>query len=158
MLDIRGLVDERFDFDYGNHLSLRGSTLLHLAAEYNLFWAVDLLLEHGADLNARVDVGVDGVGGQTPIYHTIASNGGACFSMFEYLLSKDPDLNVRAFIQEDSAKGSAVTHTLRSGVVPVYEGIREVTPLGYALWYETEPTYRNAGREAKLLRNIGAPG
>ena len=78
--------------------------------------------------------------------------------MFEYLLSKDPDLNVRAFIQEDSAKGSAVTHTLRSGVVPVYEGIREVTPLGYALWYETEPTYRNAGREAKLLRNIGAPG
>lgn len=151
------LVDVKFDFDYGNHLSLRRSTLLHLAAEYNLFWAVDLLLHYGADLNARVEIGVDGVGGQTPIYHTIASNSGVCFALFEYLLSKQPDLKVKAFIQEDPQRGGAVTHSLRSGVVPVYEGIREVTPLGYALWYEKEPTFRNAPREVELLRDIGAP-
>ncbi len=29
--------------------------------------------------------------------------------------------------------------------------------MGYALWYEKEPTYRNAPREVKLLRDIGAP-
>ena len=152
------LVKEKFDFDYGNHLSLRGSTLLHLAAEYNLFWAVDLLLEHGADLNARVKVGADGVGGQSPIFHIIGTNGGSCFALFEYLLGKGPDLSVRALIQEDEKRSGVITHSLRSGIVPVYDGIREVTPLGYALWYEKEPSFRNSGREVKLLRGMGAPG
>ncbi len=99
---------EKYDFDYGNHLSLRGSTLLHLAAEYNLFWAVDLLLYYGADLDARVDICADGVGGHTPIYHTIASNGEACFALFEYLLSKEPYLNVKAFIQVDTQRGDSL--------------------------------------------------
>lgn len=70
------LADARFQFDFGDHLTLRGATMLHIAVEYNLKWAVDLLFAHGADLNARVEIGKNGVGGQSPIFHVIGSNGG----------------------------------------------------------------------------------
>jgi ankyrin repeat protein len=41
-------------------LTLRGATLLHLAAEYGFFDATRLLLDRGADVNARADIDADG--------------------------------------------------------------------------------------------------
>jgi ankyrin repeat protein len=39
----------------GRLLTLRGATLLHTAAEYGFFDATCLLLDRGADVNARAD-------------------------------------------------------------------------------------------------------
>jgi ankyrin repeat protein len=141
------LLNARFDLDYGSLLTLHGVTLLHIAAEFNERAAVDLLLERGADLNARATIGPDGLGGQTPIFHVIGTNQGSCYPAFEHLLSKRPDLSVRARIQSNPI---------------VYERTKddemlELTPLGYALRYEREPKWREASREVKALRAQNPP-
>jgi ankyrin repeat protein len=68
------LVRRRFEeFDFGStgarKLKLRGATLLHVAAEYGNLDAAMLLLDRGADIDARAVVDEHGVGGQTPIFH-----------------------------------------------------------------------------------------
>ena len=151
------LVNRRFPFDFGDHLTLRGATMLHIAVEYNLQWAVDVLLDCGADLNARVEIGNNGVGGQTPIFHAIGSNSGRCYDLFEYLLTKGPDLSAKAQIQVNHADDGKVMDCVHKGKDHFFEAVREVTPLGYALWYENEPGWRQATREVERLREVGAP-
>ena len=155
--DDAALVHERFQFDYGDHLTLRGATLLHIAAEYNLRWAVDLLLAQGADLNTKAVVGKNGVGGQTPIFHVIGSNQGRCDGLFEYLLKQKPDLSVLAKVQENDADDGKVMDCVHKGQDHFFDRVREVTPLGYALWYEHEPKWRSAKREVEKLKALGAP-
>jgi hypothetical protein len=50
-------------------LTLRGATLLHVAAEYGFLDAALLLLDRGADVNARATIDSNGVGGQSPMFH-----------------------------------------------------------------------------------------
>lgn len=151
------LVHKRFDFDYGDHLTLRGSTLLHIAVEYNVRSCVDVLLEHGADLNAKAAVGKNGVGGQTPLFHAIGSNQGRCYDLFEYLLEKNPDLSVVAKVQKNDADDGKVMDCMHKGQDHFFDGVREVTPLGYALWYEHEPSWRSAACEVEKLKALDAP-
>lgn len=157
IVDDADLVNKRFDFDYGDHLTLRGVTLLHIAVEYNVRNCVDVLLAHGADINAKADVGKNGVGGQTPIFHVIGSNQGRCYEMFEYLLTKHPDLSVVAKIQENDADDGKVMDCMHKGQDHDFDAVREVTPLGYALWYENEPAWRSAKREVAKLKVLNAP-
>ena len=56
-------------------LTLRGATLLHVAAEYGILEAATLLLDRGADVNARATVDEAGVGGQTAIFHAATQFG-----------------------------------------------------------------------------------
>ena len=70
------LVNRRFSeldcgMTGGRRLTLQGGTLLHVAAEYGNLAAVALLLDHGADVNARATVDEAGVGGQTAIFHAV---------------------------------------------------------------------------------------
>ena len=51
----------------GRNLVLQGGTLLHVAAEYGDLEGIALLLDRGADVNARATVDDAGVGGQTAI-------------------------------------------------------------------------------------------
>lgn len=141
------LVEKRFDLDYGSLLTLRGVTLLHVAAEFNDRAAVDALLEKGADLDARATIGPEGSGGQTPIFHVIGSNQGSCFRLFQHLLSNRPDLSVKAKIQS-----SPIVYQHKHD-----DEILDLTPLGYALRYEHEPKWREASREVAALRAIRAP-
>src|SRR5262244_2910442 len=62
----------------GRRLTLQGGTLLHVTAEYGNFEAAALLLDCGADVNARATVDDAGVGGQTAIFHAVTQfdNGG----------------------------------------------------------------------------------
>src|SRR6266436_1383188 len=62
----------------GRNLWLQGATLLHVAAEYGHPAAIALLLDRGADVNARATVDAAGVGGQTAIFHaaTQPNDGG----------------------------------------------------------------------------------
>ena len=81
-----------------------------------------------------------GLGGQTPIYHTIGGNQGALFDLFRYLMDRTPDLNVTARVQ----------------YAPLYEpptGIETLTPLDYALRYAQGPRWRQSEREAAMIRS-----
>jgi ankyrin repeat protein len=150
------LVHERFVLDYGDHLTLRGVTLLHVAAEYCEIECIDLLLRYGADLNAPAAIGANGVGGQTPLFHTIGSNQGSGFETFEHLLAKNPELTMRARIQADAADSGKVMDGVHKGKDHFFEKVVELTPLGYAEFYENEPDWREASREVARLRDLGA--
>ena len=85
------------DLPYGNMI-LRGATLLHCAVDFGELECVAELLKRGADINARAEV-IDGIGGQTPIFHAIATNQGNNSSTLAYLvrnIGKDIDTSVRA--------------------------------------------------------------
>src|SRR5437879_4979645 len=80
-LDADGaLVSQRFpELDCGStgarSLTLQGATLLHVAAEYGNLEAAMLLLDRGADVNARATVDEAGVGRQTAIFHAVTQFG-----------------------------------------------------------------------------------
>ena len=105
----------------------------------------ELLLHHGADVNARAQILQDGSGGQTSLYHAIGTPRGSCSGVFDFLVATTgPDLTVRA----------CLTHNGR---------IREFTPLGYALarldfYSRKQPVSRQTtAREIERLRQLGAP-
>jgi ankyrin repeat protein len=92
------LLSRRFpDMPYGN-IDLRGATLVHLAVEFGEMQCLDVLLDRGADFNLAAQV-IDGIGGQTPIFHAIATNHGAGITVLEHLHHRGDqriDLTVRA--------------------------------------------------------------
>lgn len=151
------LVAARFWLDYGDHLTLRGVTLLHVAVEYRELEAVRLLLGRGADLNARAAIGANGVGGQTPLFHAIGANQGTGWEAFEYLLGRGADLTVRARIQRDPAADDKVMDCVHKGQDHFFSAVEELTPLGYALRYESGPGWRATPREVARLRVLHAP-
>jgi ankyrin repeat protein len=96
----RDLLGRRFaELDFGasgaRRLTLRGATLLHVAAEYGNLHAAMMLLDRGADVNARADVDAHGVGGQTPIFHAATQHFDLGLPMVELLLKRGADLSVR---------------------------------------------------------------
>jgi hypothetical protein len=80
----------------GRLLTLRGATLLHVAAEYGFFHATRLLLDRGADVNARADIDPSGVGGQTPIFHALTHFKGVNPEVAQLLVDRGADLTIRA--------------------------------------------------------------
>ena len=95
------LVHRRFpELDFGStayrRLTLKGATLLHVAAEYGNPDAAGLLLERGADVNAKADVDALGVGGQTPIFHAASQFFDFGLPMLRILLEHGADLSTRA--------------------------------------------------------------
>jgi ankyrin repeat protein len=95
------LVTHRFpELDFGvtgeRLLTLRGATLLHVAAEYVELDAAKELIERGADVNAPATIDEAGVGGQTPIFHAATQPGDAGLAMVRFLLEHGADLSLRA--------------------------------------------------------------
>jgi ankyrin repeat protein len=77
------------------YTSCRGVSALHICAEFNSLRCARVLIDVGADVNARADVDADGIGGQTPIFHTVNSNQNYCRPMMELLAESGADLEVR---------------------------------------------------------------
>ncbi len=112
-------LHRRLDLD-GAYTSLRGVTALHLAAEYNAIRTARVLIAAGAELDARGDIDGDGVGGQTPIFHCVNSNGNYCRPVMEMLADAGADLDARV-------------SALRWGGGRSWETvIFDVTPVSYA--------------------------
>ena len=151
------LVTARFALDYGNHLTLRGSTLLHMAVEFHELDAIALLLDHGADLDARTTIGRNGVGGQTPLYHAIGTNQGTGFHVFEHLMALKPDLAVEALIQSNPGDNGLVMDCTHKGKDHYFDEVLKLTPRGYAERFAAGPEWRETSRELAVLKKLGAP-
>jgi hypothetical protein len=135
-------IQRRFpEFGFGpgtgtRRLTLKGTTLLHVAAEYGNLEAARLLLERGADVNARATLDEAGVGGQSPIFHAVTQFNDWGLSVAELLIERGADL------------------TLRAKLPGHYERLDEVvecTPLGYALRFPGGPN-----QTVTLLKEHGA--
>ncbi len=118
----------------GLHLTpVAGTTLLHLAIEYDELEAAAWLLESGADADARAAVDVDGFGGHTPLFHAVVALGARDDAKARLLLEHGAEPNLRATIRKQ----------LRDMNEPEKEKLvefRNVTPLGYARNFQ-EPSW-----------------
>ena len=124
----------------GRMLTLRGATLLHVAAEYQKLELATLLLDRGADVNARATLDESGVGGQTPIFHSATQFSDEGLPITRLLVERGADLSVQAKVPG---------HYERPGEIV------ECTALGYALHLE-EVTRKP--KTIAFLRHITAEG
>jgi ankyrin repeat protein len=137
-----GLVTKRFsELDCGQtggrSLLLQGGTLLHVAAEYGNVAAAALLLDRGADVNARAAVDEAGVGGQTAIFHAVTQFDDDGLPATQLLVERGADLTVRAKLPGDYERPGEIV---------------ECTALGYALLFGGV----SQRRTVTLLRERGA--
>jgi len=138
------LVHRRYpELDCGStgarRLLLQGATLLHVAAEFGNVEAARLLLDRGADVNARATIDSAGVGGQTSIFHAVTQFGDQGLAMAQFLVERGADLSVRLKLPGDYERPDEVV---------------ECTPLGYALRFQKES--HSEGRTIAFLRERGA--
>jgi len=116
------LVNRRFpELDCGStgarRLLLQGGTLLHVAAEFGSVEAARLLLDHGAEVNARATVDRSGVGGQTAIFHAVTQFDDFGLLVARLLIDRGADLSIRVRLPGHYERPDEVI---------------ECTPLGYA--------------------------
>jgi ankyrin repeat protein len=123
----------------GRNLLLQGGTLLHVAAEYGNPAAVALLLDRGADVNARATVDEAGVGGQTAIFHAVTQFDDDGLPVAQLLIDRGADLARRVRLPGDYERPGEIV---------------ECTALGYALLFGGPPQRRTV----ILLRERGAVG
>src|SRR5918996_1197944 len=79
----------------GRNLLLQGGTLLHVAAEYGNPAAILLLLDRGADVNARAIVDEAGLGGHTAIFHAVTQFDDEGLPVTQLLIERGADLTPR---------------------------------------------------------------
>jgi ankyrin repeat protein len=135
------LIDQRFpELDFGSTaarlLTLRGGTLLHVAAEFQNLDVARLLLDRGADVNASAMLDEAGVGGQTPIFHAATQREDAGLPLVQLLVDRGADLTVRVKLP---------------GHYEAPKKVVECTPLDYALLFPGDQ-----GPTAAYLRDRGS--
>jgi hypothetical protein len=77
-----------------------GTTLLHLAVDFDESEIFELLLAHGADVNERANIDAEGFGGHTPIFNAIVSHGKEQASMARCLLERHASPTIRASLRK----------------------------------------------------------
>jgi hypothetical protein len=75
--------------------SLSDATLIHVAAEYGNVSAARALIELGADVNGAAGIDEFGIGGHTPIFHTVNSNRNRSEPIMRMLVEAGADCTVR---------------------------------------------------------------
>ena len=79
---------------------IAGTTLLHLAIDFEEREIFDWLLARGADVNARAAVDGDGFGGHTPLFHTVVCHPGGGTGFAETLIERGAFPTVRASLRK----------------------------------------------------------
>ena len=101
--------------------------MLHVAAEFGIVEAATLLLDRGAEVNARATVDEAGVGGQTAIFHAATQFRDDGLPMAQLLVEHGADLSVRVKLPGHYERPDEVV---------------ECTPLGYALRFHERASFR----------------
>jgi hypothetical protein len=74
---------------------LVGASLLHVAAEYGNLNAARVLIEMGAEVDARASVDEYGLNGHSPLFHTVNSNRNRSLPILELLLEAGARTDIR---------------------------------------------------------------
>jgi hypothetical protein len=119
-----------------------GTTLLHLAIDFDEEEIFQLLLAHGADVNARAQVDSDGFGGHTPLFNTVVSHASHAGSMARRLLGQGASKAARASLRK----------FLDWCEAPRWHEARQVTP---AEWGRTFP--EKGWVNAEAMRVVESP-
>jgi hypothetical protein len=77
-----------------------GTTLLHLAIDFEEREIFEWLIAQGADVNARATVDADGFGGHTPLFHTLVCHPGGDAAFAHNLLQHGAERDVRASLRK----------------------------------------------------------
>ena len=112
-----------------------GFTALHGIAGQDEPELAELLIDRGADVNAKAALDADGFGGHTPLFHTAVTLATPDDSKARLLLERGAAPNARATIRKQ----------LRDMGDPEKERMREfhnITPIGYARQFQ-EPSWVN---------------
>ena len=88
------LVKATFSLFHNTYSPLHGGTLLHYCAEYNSPACGRLLIQQGAQVDARAGLDEYGFGGHTPIFHTVNQNNNNSREMLQVLLDHGADLTL----------------------------------------------------------------
>lgn len=130
---------------------LKGTTLLHLCADYDELEIARWLIEQGMDVNARAAIDQDGFGGHTALFGTVVSQPNFWMNyqrreqvapFTELLLQHGADPNVRASIRKRLHEGYGPKYDVEN----TYE-YRDVTAIGWgrqfhAKVFVSEPAIR----------------
>lgn len=123
-----------------------GTTLLHLAIDFDEEEIFEMLLTQGAEVNAPANVDGEGFGGHTPIFNAVVSHGRRQGTMARRLLEVGASRTVRASLRK----------FLDWCETPGWHVAREVTP---AEWGRTFPDKGWVNAEAlKVAEEKGAVG
>jgi hypothetical protein len=127
------LVNAHFDIhhdrvtslEFGGHYGggpLKQTTLLHHCAEFGFLDEALMLLERGADVNARAEPFDGKYNNHTPIFHALTTNTNNSFPVLQLLVDHGADVHARAslevFVWARDRRGD-------------HYRMRDVTPLGY---------------------------
>ena len=122
---------------------LSGCTLLHICAEFNHVASAEILVKHGADVNAKAATDKFGFGGQTPVFHTVNQNTNQSAAMLDFLLVQKADLRI------------TVAGIIWGKGYPWETLIPAVNPVSYAMFGMLPQMHRDektiAGTVSKLL-------
>lgn len=69
--------------------------MLHVAAEYGHTGAARVLIDEGADVDARAAVDEHGLNGQTPLFHTVNSHANRSAPVMELLIDAGARCDIR---------------------------------------------------------------
>lgn len=155
LIDRPSLIRHRTSLESA-FVSLEGVTLLHVAAEFGCRISAEVLIEAGADVNARAETDADGCNGHTPIFHTVNSNANRSEPIMRMLL-------------EAGARIDFALDTLHWGKGYPWETVFfDVTPVSFAqmglmpqvhrteadIYSNIRRMLQSAGRKIPELRNV----
>lgn len=151
LLDDADAIDERMEADasllehrttlVSAFTALTDVTLLHVAAEYGNKNAARALIEAGSDVNATASVDEFGIGGHTPIFHTVNSIANRSEPIMRMLIDAGADCEARL-------------NGVYWGKGYEWETIFfDVTPISYAQMGLVRQVHRN---ESDIYSNIAA--
>lgn len=118
------------------------ASLLHLCAEYNLVACAQVLIRAGLSVDTPAGVDEHGLGGQTPIFHTVNQNGHQSKAVFELLLNA----------------GTNLQHQLKGLIwgqgYPWETFIPAVNPISYAMMGLLPQMHRNEETIAEVVGKL----